>query len=128
MFFWCRRFKIDVPTSAMKAAPDFCNVFVISKGKISSKRNASRSAPVTSPLLHQLEFKKDHSESQANNNRSLRGLFLQIMNFFFIMKKAFSLNFWQFSGNILINLIFCRQNTRQASYIAWRVCQVTLIN
>ncbi|XP_044496505.1 U-box domain-containing protein 52-like [Mangifera indica] len=67
-----RRFKIDVPTSAMKAAPDFCNVFVISKGKISSKRNASRSAPVTSPLLHQLEFKKDHSESQANNNRSLR--------------------------------------------------------
>ncbi|XP_031274571.1 U-box domain-containing protein 35-like [Pistacia vera] len=63
-----RKFKTDVPTSASKAAPDFCNVYVISKGKISSKRNASRAAPFTSPLLHQLEVHNDHSETHANND------------------------------------------------------------
>ncbi|KAJ0008200.1 hypothetical protein Pint_30735 [Pistacia integerrima] len=68
-----RKFKTDVPTSASKAAPDFCNVYVISKGKISSKRNASRAAPFTSPLLHQLEVHNDHSETHANNIKSLRG-------------------------------------------------------
>ncbi|KAJ0074714.1 hypothetical protein Patl1_35116 [Pistacia atlantica] len=67
-----RKFKTDVPTSASKAAPDFCNVYVISKGKISSKRNASRAAPFTSPLLHQLEVHNDHSETHANNIKSLR--------------------------------------------------------
>ncbi|GAB2293060.1 hypothetical protein Dimus_027278 [Dionaea muscipula] len=51
-----RRFKYtDVPTSISRAAPDFCSIYVISKGKISSVRNASRSAPFSSPLANQLQ-------------------------------------------------------------------------
>ncbi|CAA7056711.1 unnamed protein product [Microthlaspi erraticum] len=48
-----RRFKTDLPTSVSKAAPDFCNVFVISKGKISSVRNASRPAPYHPSVLNE---------------------------------------------------------------------------
>ncbi|KAH0849607.1 LOW QUALITY PROTEIN: hypothetical protein HID58_096277 [Brassica napus] len=43
-----RRFKTDLPTTLSKQAPDFCNVYVISKGKIASVRNASRPAPYKS--------------------------------------------------------------------------------
>lgn len=50
-----RRFKTDLPTSVSKAAPDFCNVYVISKGKISSVRNASRPAPYHPSVLHESE-------------------------------------------------------------------------
>ncbi|KAA8541518.1 hypothetical protein F0562_022670 [Nyssa sinensis] len=57
-----RRFKIsDVPSNVSKGAPDFCTVYVISKGKISSVRNASRSAPFTSPLHNQIK-------NQVNDN------------------------------------------------------------
>lgn len=44
----------DIPTCVSKAAPDFCTVYVISKTKISSVRNASRLAPFTSPLKIQI--------------------------------------------------------------------------
>ncbi|XP_072963761.1 U-box domain-containing protein 52-like [Typha angustifolia] len=37
----------DVATSISKGAPDFCTVYIISKGKLSSLRNAAR--PATSP-------------------------------------------------------------------------------
>ena len=40
----------DVPGTITKTAPDFCTVYVISKGKISTMRLASRSAPNISPL------------------------------------------------------------------------------
>ncbi|KAJ0257177.1 Kinase with adenine nucleotide alpha hydrolases-like domain-containing protein [Hirschfeldia incana] len=50
-----RRFKTDLPTSVSKAAPDFCNVYVISKGKISSLRSSSRPAPFQSPVLSDSE-------------------------------------------------------------------------
>ncbi|XP_044487225.1 U-box domain-containing protein 35-like isoform X2 [Mangifera indica] len=60
-----KKFKADVPMIASKAAPDFCNVYVIGKGKISSKRNASRPAPFISPLLHQLEAQNDHSDAHS---------------------------------------------------------------
>lgn len=44
-----RRFKhTDVPSSVSKAAPDFCTVYVIAKGKISSVRSASSSARLSS--------------------------------------------------------------------------------
>ncbi|KAJ6697616.1 U-BOX DOMAIN-CONTAINING PROTEIN 34-LIKE [Salix purpurea] len=50
-----RRFKAaDVAGSVSKGAPDFCNVYIISKGKIQSMRAASRSAPVNSSLHNQL--------------------------------------------------------------------------
>lgn len=49
------RFKTSsMGSSVSKGAPDFCNVYVISKGKVSSVRNASRSTPFTSPLQDHL--------------------------------------------------------------------------
>ena len=42
---YCRKFKsIDVPSSIVKSAPDFCSVFVISKGKLVTVKNALRPA------------------------------------------------------------------------------------
>ncbi|KAL5554182.1 hypothetical protein UlMin_041583 [Ulmus minor] len=50
------RFKASsIPSSVSKGAPDFCTVYVISKGKISSVRNASRPAPYSSPLLNYVQ-------------------------------------------------------------------------
>ncbi|XP_019054017.1 PREDICTED: U-box domain-containing protein 35-like [Nelumbo nucifera] len=51
----------DVPTSVSKGAPDFCTVYVISKGKISSVRSASRPAPTISPLRAQLQMQNQNS-------------------------------------------------------------------
>jgi len=68
-----RRFKADVPSGASKVAPDFCTVYVISKGKVSSVRNACRSAPFTSPLLDQLQQNQNsHSESNSRSSSTLR--------------------------------------------------------
>ncbi|KFK39345.1 hypothetical protein AALP_AA3G232100 [Arabis alpina] len=51
-----RKFKMsDTPSHVAKAAPDFCTVYVIGKGKVSSVRNASRAAPYRSPLMGQIE-------------------------------------------------------------------------
>ncbi|CAN8304987.1 unnamed protein product [Cochlearia groenlandica] len=50
-----RRFKTDLPTSVSKAAPDFCNVHVISKGKAPSVRNASRPAPYHPSVLNEID-------------------------------------------------------------------------
>ncbi|KAH6801670.1 kinase with adenine nucleotide alpha hydrolases-like domain-containing protein [Perilla frutescens var. frutescens] len=41
--------------SVSKTAPDFCTVYVISKTKISSVRNASRPAPFVSPVIAHLQ-------------------------------------------------------------------------
>ncbi|KAK4587572.1 hypothetical protein RGQ29_018829 [Quercus rubra] len=50
------RFKSSsVPSTVSKGAPDFCSIYVISKGKVSSVRNASRPAPYTSPLLEHIQ-------------------------------------------------------------------------
>ncbi|XP_024031652.1 U-box domain-containing protein 52 [Morus notabilis] len=54
------RFKVtDIPSSVTKGAPDFCNVYVISKGKVQSQRSALRPAPANSPL--RFEFEKTSS-------------------------------------------------------------------
>lgn len=58
-----RKFKADLPSSVSKGAPDFCNVYVISKGKISAVRNASRPAPYTSPLLDQIQNLNNHIDN-----------------------------------------------------------------
>ncbi|GFP82819.1 U-box domain-containing protein 34 [Phtheirospermum japonicum] len=59
-----RRLKtVDIPASVSKAAPDFCTIYVISKTKISSVKNASRLAPFVSPLINQIQ----QIEDQANN-------------------------------------------------------------
>ncbi|XVF47573.1 hypothetical protein PTKIN_Ptkin03bG0120200 [Pterospermum kingtungense] len=42
-----RLFKAtDIPASILKWAPDFCNVYVISKGKVAAARSASRPVPI----------------------------------------------------------------------------------
>ncbi|KAA8520993.1 hypothetical protein F0562_011666 [Nyssa sinensis] len=46
-----RKFKMtDTPASVLKGVPDFCTVYVISKGKITSTRAATRPPPSISPL------------------------------------------------------------------------------
>ncbi|KAL4575278.1 hypothetical protein LXL04_022120 [Taraxacum kok-saghyz] len=50
----------DVPSHVMKSAPDFCTVYVISKGKISSAKKSSKSAPFPSPLREKID-------EQSNN-------------------------------------------------------------
>lgn len=58
--FFRVRFKVtDIPSSVTKGAPDFCNVYVISKGKVQSQRSALRPAPANSPL--RFEFEKTSS-------------------------------------------------------------------
>ncbi|KAK9022467.1 hypothetical protein V6N11_002727 [Hibiscus sabdariffa] len=50
-----RRFRTDIPSCVAKGTPDFCTVYVISKGKVSSVKNAVRAAPFASPLLDQIK-------------------------------------------------------------------------
>ncbi|KAK4436025.1 U-box domain-containing protein 51 [Sesamum alatum] len=57
---------VDIPSSVSKTAPDFCTVYVISKTKISSVKNASRLAPFASPLKTQIQ----QMEEQANGTSS----------------------------------------------------------
>ncbi|KAF2590153.1 hypothetical protein F2Q70_00040133 [Brassica cretica] len=61
-----RRFKTDLPTSVSKAAPDFCNVYVIAKSKISSLRSSSRPAPYHPSVLS--EF--DNHETNENKHKT----------------------------------------------------------
>lgn len=42
-----RKFKNDVPTALTKSAPEFCTVYVISKGKVATVRSANRPLPNT---------------------------------------------------------------------------------
>ncbi|KAL6977908.1 non-specific serine,threonine protein kinase [Sarracenia purpurea var. burkii] len=50
-----KRFKAsDIPTSLSKGAPEFCSVYVISKGKISSVRSAS--IPVPNPPPRPVQY------------------------------------------------------------------------
>ncbi|XP_062164924.1 U-box domain-containing protein 52 [Alnus glutinosa] len=72
-----RRFKTtDIPSCVLKGAPDFSNVYVISKGKIQSMRSASRPAPPFSPLRSQLQshgsIKSDTSEPQLNRDSTTK--------------------------------------------------------
>ncbi|XP_063943325.1 U-box domain-containing protein 52 [Daucus carota subsp. sativus] len=46
--------KKDIPGSVSKGIPDFCTIYVISKGKISSTRAASRPVPFISPIRSQI--------------------------------------------------------------------------
>ncbi|KAF8103478.1 hypothetical protein N665_0188s0414 [Sinapis alba] len=65
-----RRFKTDLPTTLSKSAPDFCNVYVISKGKIASVRNASRPAPFQSPMQPS-EYENQQPVTPAEHSHSL---------------------------------------------------------
>ncbi|WOG81319.1 hypothetical protein DCAR_0100465 [Daucus carota subsp. sativus] len=59
------RFKgKDIPGGVSKGVPDFCTVYIISKGKISSTRAASRVAPASSPLRNQIKSQSPSSRSE----------------------------------------------------------------
>ena len=62
-----KRFKVsDIPGTVSKGAPDFCNVYVIAKGKIQTMRSASRPAPTISALkVSQTTIKSDQSDTNA---------------------------------------------------------------
>ncbi|KAL6970648.1 non-specific serine,threonine protein kinase [Sarracenia purpurea var. burkii] len=60
----------DIPGSVSKGVPDFCTVYVISKGKISSTRSASRPAPSVSPLRNQILYKVHIKQDQSETPRT----------------------------------------------------------
>lgn len=55
MFFNGRFKTSDVPSNVMKAVPDFCTIYVISKGKISSAKKSLKPVPFVSPLHEQIQ-------------------------------------------------------------------------
>nr|XP_043618577.1 U-box domain-containing protein 35-like [Erigeron canadensis] len=57
----------DVPSQVMKSIPDFCTVYVISKGKISSAKKSSRTVPFPSPIREKIE-----EQSNTNFEASVR--------------------------------------------------------
>ncbi|XXG81636.1 hypothetical protein AAC387_Pa09g2220 [Persea americana] len=64
-----RAFKqADVPTSVLKIAPDFCSVYIISKGKLSSDRPAS--SPNRHPAMKQLTSKFESSRDSFQSTKS----------------------------------------------------------
>ncbi|XVE66139.1 hypothetical protein DITRI_Ditri08aG0056400 [Diplodiscus trichospermus] len=70
-----RKFRTDIPSCVSKASPDFCTVYVISKGKVSSLRNASRTAPHSSPLLDQINKTKTSSvDKNSLPSASVKGV------------------------------------------------------
>ncbi|RZB84898.1 U-box domain-containing protein 35 isoform C [Glycine soja] len=58
------RFKSSASSSISKGAPDFCNVSVISKGKVSSVRKATRPTSHTSPLLSHIHDLNNRGKNQ----------------------------------------------------------------
>ncbi|XP_039172157.1 U-box domain-containing protein 52 [Eucalyptus grandis] len=67
---------VNIPSSVSKGAPDFCTVYVISKGKVSSVRNASRPSPHASPLLDQIQnLNEQTAGSEKHLHNSLKGSF-----------------------------------------------------
>ncbi|XP_056167200.1 U-box domain-containing protein 35-like isoform X2 [Syzygium oleosum] len=63
----------NIPSSVSKGAPDFCTVYVVSKGKVSSVRNASRPSPYASPLLEQIQnLNKQTAGSEKHLQNSLK--------------------------------------------------------
>ncbi|KAK8352892.1 hypothetical protein V6Z12_A05G123300 [Gossypium hirsutum] len=66
-----RKFRADIPTCVLKTSPDFCTVYVVSKGKVSSVRNAVRSVPFASPLLDQIKKPESVSPGYSLSKISL---------------------------------------------------------
>ncbi|CAN8284134.1 unnamed protein product [Cochlearia groenlandica] len=58
----------DIPGTITKTAPDFCTVYIISKGKISTMRSASRSAPTNAPL------RTDRRSFESTQRRSVEDI------------------------------------------------------
>ncbi|RRT33729.1 hypothetical protein B296_00054638 [Ensete ventricosum] len=68
----------DISANICKSVPDFCTVYIISKGKISSMRNAVRSAPVVSSTLRSQILKQTSCVPEpvvSQNSRGTKGSF-----------------------------------------------------
>lgn len=66
LFLFCRKFwSHDVPTIINKSAPDFCTVYVISKGKQQSVRPAAK--PFASSLSSTLPSSQPWSAARLSN-------------------------------------------------------------
>lgn len=72
------RFKAyNVPSNVIKAVSDFCTVYVISKGKVSTVRHASRVVPPSSPIMDQItNLNKQRNSTDRKFTHSVRGLYL----------------------------------------------------
>lgn len=85
------RFKAkDVPGSVLKNAPDFCTVYVIHKGKISSTRASSRPPPssqLRNQILLQASIKYNNTMEQNSlqSTTSSRSQFLYWSNIMFLV-------------------------------------------
>ncbi|KAK9281671.1 hypothetical protein L1049_004575 [Liquidambar formosana] len=76
-----KRFKnTDIPSTVSKGAPEFCTVYVIAKGKISSVRSASSPVPTYSPHRNQMHNHAYNSPESTDvnfmHNKSSKGLIL----------------------------------------------------
>lgn len=113
--FFCRFKSSPTPSSISKGAPDFCTVYVLSKGKVSSVRTASRPAPHTSPLLvHINNNLSNHdinhpAEQICSRRMNLRGLSL---SFFLYMKRT---KLFVYCSHVLITCMYAMYDTDRAS-------------
>lgn len=94
-----RRLKVtDIPSTVSKGAPDFCTVYVISKSKISSVKNASRPAPMASPLYKQIQQLEEQVNSggitPTARTRAIHGMrfFFHKDFFLYVNQKTFLFN------------------------------------
>ncbi|KAK8602448.1 hypothetical protein V6N13_057922 [Hibiscus sabdariffa] len=74
-----KKIKSDIPTTLIKSAPDFCSVYVISKGKIVSVRAAQRRvsntvAPPKAPLGMPLQIPSDLGDDDGYRGQNARGV------------------------------------------------------
>ncbi|KAK4483738.1 hypothetical protein RD792_010940 [Penstemon davidsonii] len=67
-----RRFKnVDIPGNVTKGAPEFCTVYIIAKGKVSSVRSAS--IPVPKDLSHSLPNARNPSPPRTTDEHYMQG-------------------------------------------------------
>lgn len=89
----------DIPVIITKSAPDFCTVYVITKGKISTKRPASRAAPSVSPLLIEIQqnsSRPQHPRLPSPATTNTRGSKNSFVNCFFTYQSPANTEFFFF--------------------------------
>ncbi|RZR98650.1 hypothetical protein BHM03_00028042 [Ensete ventricosum] len=81
----------DISANICKTVPDFCTVYIISKGKISSMRNAVRSAPVVSSTLRSQILKQTSCVPEPVVYQNFRGTKGFFFFFFFCSNEPSSI-------------------------------------
>ncbi|KAF4382140.1 hypothetical protein G4B88_009430 [Cannabis sativa] len=100
------KFKMtDIPSTVGKGAPDFCNVYVISKGKIQSMRSAMRPAPANSALraqiMKQCSPKPEPQDIQVSLSAMKGQFFCHLIKYYAFLSKSF----------VQLTLISCRSRS-----------------